>query len=152
MIKNNIIIISLLFLLNNCGFTPIYLNNIDTNFSIEQIDYFGDRELNNFLKTNLKNYQNIKSDNKFFIEVNSNFNKIILSKDGTGEATNYQLVAEVTFLINPISKEIKITEKKIMESKSDKFEETRYEKIIKQNFASSISNKLRSELTIINDF
>ncbi len=152
MIKNNIIIISLLFLLNNCGFTPIYLNNTDTNFSIEQIDYFGDRELNNFLKTNLKNYQNIKSDNKFFIEVNSNFNKIILSKDGTGEATNYQLVAEVTFLINPISKEIKITEKKIMESKSDKFEETRYEKIIKQNFASSISNKLRSELTIINDF
>jgi hypothetical protein len=152
MIKNNIIIISLLFLLNNCGFTPIYLNNTDTNFSIEQIDYFGDRELNNFLKTNLKNYQNIKSDNKFFIEVNSNFNKIILSKDGTGEATNYQLIAEVTFLINPISKEIKITEKKIMESKSDKFEENRYEKIIKQNFASSISNKLRSELTIINDF
>ena len=29
-----------------------------------------------------------------------------------------------------------------MDSKNDKFEETRYERSIKQNFASSISNKL----------
>ena len=38
-----------------------------------------------------------------------------------------------------------------MDSKADKFEEDRYERTMKQNFASSISNKLRSELTIIND-
>ena len=35
-----------------------------------------------------------------------------------------------------------------MNSKSDKFEETRYERIIKQNFASAITNKLLSELMI----
>tara|TARA_B110000008_G_scaffold119936_1_gene122610 strand:+ start:510 stop:968 length:459 start_codon:yes stop_codon:yes gene_type:complete len=151
MTKKKIIIISLIFFLNNCGFTPIYYNNTDVNFSIEQIDYLGDRELNNFLKTNLNNYKNIESENKIFIEVNSNYNKIILSKDGAGEATNYQLVAEIIFLIKPINKEIKITEKIIMDSKTDKFEEDRYERTMKQNFASSISNKLRSELIIIND-
>ena len=47
-----------------------------------------------------------------------------------------------------MNKKIKITEKIIMESMDDKFEETRYEKSIKQNFASSISNKLISELII----
>ena len=74
--------------------------------------------------------------------------KIILSKDGTGEATNYQLEAEVIFLIKSNNKEIKIIEKKIIDSMSDKFEEARYERSIKQNFASSITNKLTSELII----
>ena len=151
MIKKKIIFISLIFFLNNCGFTPIYLNNTVVNFSIEQIDYLGDRELNNFLKMNLNNYKNTESDNKIFIEVNSSYEKIILSKDGAGKVTNYQLLANVIFLIKPINKEIIITEKIIMDSKTDKFEEDRYERTMKQNFASSISNKLRSELTIIND-
>jgi hypothetical protein len=146
--KKNIIVISLIFLLANCGFTPIYLKNKDINFSIQQINYTGDRELNNFLKTNLSQYKNKKSENKIYIEVNSIYKKIILSKDKTGEVTNYQLQAEVIFLIKPLNKEIKITEKKIMDSKNDKFEEARYERTIKQNFASSISNKLSSELTI----
>ena len=76
------------------------------------------------------------------------FAKIILSKDGTGEVTNYQLEAEVIFLIKSNNKEIKITERKIIDSMSDKFEEARYERSIKQNFATSITNKLTSELII----
>jgi len=151
MIKNNIIIISLIFFLGNCGFTPVYLNTTNENFSIEQINYSGDIVLNNFLKTNLSNYKNVDSENKIFIEINSNYNKIILSKDVAGEVTNYQLQADVVFLIKPINKKIKITEKKIMDSKNDKFEEARYERTVKQNFALSISNKLKSELIIIND-
>ena len=111
--KKNIIVISLIFLLANCGFTPIYLKNKDINFSIQQINYTGDRELNNFLKTNLSQYKNKKSENKIYIEVNSIYKKIILSKDKTGEVTNYQLQAEVIFLIKPLNKEIKITEKKL---------------------------------------
>jgi hypothetical protein len=39
-------------------------------------------------------------------------------------------------------------EKKILESKNDKFEEARNEKSIKQSFANSLSNKLISELII----
>ena len=148
MIKKNIIILSLIFFLSSCGFTPIYIKNKNTNFSIEQINITGDRELNNFLKTNLYQYKNEKVDNKIFIEAVSVYKKIILSKDGTGEVTNYQLEAEVTFLIKPMNKEIKITEKKIMDSINDKFEEARKERSVKQSFASSISNKLSSELII----
>ena len=146
MIRKNIIILSLIFFLNSCGFTPVYIKNKNTNFSIEQINITGDRELNNFLKTNLYQYKNEKVDNKIFIEAVSVYKKIILSKDGTGEVTNYQLEAEVTFLIKPMNEEIKISEKKIMDSIDDKFEEARNERSIKQSFASSISNKLSSEL------
>jgi len=146
MIKKNIILISLLFFLTNCGFTPMYLKNTDLNFSIEQVTYTGDRDLNNFLKTNLIKYKNEKINNKIYIEANSTYKKIILSKDNTGEITNYQLEAEVIFLVKPLNKKIKIKEKKILDSNNDKFEEARYERSIKQNFASSISEKLSTEL------
>ena len=148
MLKKNIIIISLILFLNSCGFTPIYLKKNDIKFSIEQVDYSGDRDLNNFLKINLDQYKNKKIDNKIYIDAKSTYKKIILSKDGTGEVTNYQLEAEVIFLIKSNNKEIKITERKIIDSMSDKFEEARYERSMKQNFASSITNKLISELII----
>ena len=146
MIKKNILIISLILLTSNCGFAPIYLNNKNIDFSIEQVDYVGDRELNNFLKTNLYQYKNDKIDNKIFIETTSVYKKNILSKNKTGEISNYQIKAEVIFLIKPSNKEIKITEKKIMNSMDDKFEEARNERSIKKSFASSISKRLTSEL------
>ena len=148
MIKKNILYISLIFFLTNCGFTPIYLKNTNVNFSIEQVNYEGDRDLNNFLKTNLNQYKNSNVDNKITIEVDSIYRKIILSKDGKGEVANYQLEAEVLFLIKPSNRRIKITEKKIMDSMDDKFEEARYERTIKQSFATSIANKLSLELII----
>lgn len=148
MIKKNITFLILIFFLSSCGFSPVYLQNTDTNFSIEQVDFTGDRELNNFLKTKLDQYKNKKIDNKIFIKAKSEFNKIILSKDGTGEITNYQLEAEVVFTVKSSNKVIIINEKKIMESISDKFDEIEKEKSIKKSFASSITNKLISELII----
>ena len=148
MIKKNIIILFLIIFLANCGFTPVYLKNNITNFSIEQINFTGDRELNNFLKINLNQYKNQKNDNKIYIETDSIYKKIILSKNSAGEVTNYRLEAEVTFSIKPINKVIKFTEKKIIDGMNDKFEEARYERLIKQSFAVSISSKLSSELSI----
>ena len=148
MIRKNIIFLSLIFFLTNCGFTPVYLKNTDVNFSVEQVNYTGDRELNNFLKTNLNKLKNEKNDNKIYIEANSIYKKIVLSKDSAGEITNYQLEAEVIFLIKPLNKKIIIKEKKNMNSIDDKFEEARKERLIKQSFASSISSKLTSEIII----
>ena len=148
MIKKNIIFLSLILFLNSCGFTPVYLKNNNVNFSIEQANFIGDRELNNFLKINLNKYKNKEINNKIYIEVKSEYNKIILSKDSAGEVTNYQLEANVIFLIKSTNKVIKISEKKIMENMSDKFEETKYESSVKQSFASSITNKLISKIII----
>jgi len=148
MIKKSISLIFLIFFLTNCGFTPVYLKNTNINYSIEQVDYTGDRELNNFLKSNLNKYKNEKIDKKIFIEINSIYKKNILTKDGTGKITSYELEAVVIFLIQPLNRKIQIIEKKIMNSMDDKFEETRQERIIKQSFVSSISNKLISEINI----
>ena len=144
--KKKIIIFTLILFLSNCGFTPIYLNNTKGNFSIEQVNYEGDRELNNFLKLNLNKYKDVNNDNKIFIEANSKYEKIVLSKDRTGKVTSYQLIAEVVFLIKPNNKKIVVTEKKIIDSMDDNFEENRFERSVKQSFAYLISSKLISEL------
>ena len=148
MIKKNISLIFLIFFLTNCGFTPVYQSNTNINYSIEQVNYTGDREFNNFLKSNLSKYKNEKIDNKIYIDAKNIYKKNVLSKNNSGEITNYQLEVEVIFLIKPLNKKIKIIEKKIINSMDDKFEEARQERIIKQSWASSITNKLISEINI----
>ena len=146
--KKQIVLIFLIFFLTHCGFSPIYLKNTNTNFSIENVNFKGDRDLNNFLKTNLNQYKTDKSDKKIFVEATSKYEKIIFTKNTAGEVTNYKLLAKVTFLIKSTTKKINITEEKIISSMNDKFEEARKERAIKQNFARSITNKLISELVI----
>ena len=148
MLKKNIIILSLIFFLANFGFTPIYLKNNNINFSLEQIEFVGDRDLNNFLKINLDRYKNERNINKISLDVETKYEKNILTKDGTGKISSYKLYAEAIFVIKSTNRTIKIKEKKILDSRDDKFEEARNEKSIKQSFASSISSKLISELII----
>ena len=146
--KKNIIVIYLLFFLSGCGFEPIYSKNNNINFSIDQIDYTGDTELNNFLRINLDRYKNEKVNNKIYLKAESKYEKSILSKDSTGKVTSYQLEVEVIFLIKSTNKKIRIIEEKIINNMDDKFEEARNERSIKQSFASSIADKLSSELMI----
>ena len=74
------------------------------------------------------------------------YEKNILTKDMTGKTTNYELVAKVEFTINPGNKKFNFINKKIMESEADKFEEKKYEKVIKQNFSTYFSEQLIPEL------
>jgi hypothetical protein len=146
MIKKFIIVISLI-ILAGCGFTPMHSKKNNNNFSIELIDFSGERELNNFLKIGLKRYKN-SSDNKFFIDVESEFSKVILTKDKTGKITNFELLANVTFNFES-NRKIEFSEKKIIENLNDNFEQTKQERAVKQIFATSIINKLITQLSII---
>lgn len=102
--KKKLTLLFLIFFLTSCGFSPIYLQNKDANFSIEAVNFNGDRELNNFLKIKLNQYKKKDSNKKIFIDAKSNYNKIILSKDGMGKITNYQLEAEVVFTVKSTKK------------------------------------------------
>ena len=146
MIKKFTIVIALI-ILTGCGFAPMHSKKNNSNFSIEQINFSGERELNNFLKIGLSRYKS-SNDKKFFIDVESEFSKNIITKDKTGKATNYELIANVTFNIESIKK-IEYSEKKIIENLNDNFEQTKKERAVKQIFATSIINKLINQLSII---
>jgi len=146
MIKKFTIIIALI-ILTGCGFTPMHSKKNNNNFSIEQINFSGERELNNFLRIGLTRYKS-SSDKKFFIDVESEFSKIILTKDKTGKATNYELIANVTFKLKS-NKKIEFAERKIIKNLNDNFEQTKQERSVKQIFATSMINKLINQLSII---
>lgn len=154
MLKRFILITIFLNLLLQCGFTPLHLNKTNVNFSISDIKIEGDRTINNYLKTYLNQYQNNDNEKTFTIEINTLYEKKTLSKDKSSKITNYELIATSSFKVyskSKLIKEIIISEKKNMNNDDDKFEEQKYERIIKQNFALVMSNKLATDLLVVND-
>lgn len=152
--KKIILLLILFFGLSHCGFAPLYTNKTNINFSISSIKLEGDRTINNFLRANLNQYQNNSYDRKFDIIAITEYKKNILSKNKAANATNYQLSSNTIFQIISNGKKIKkfnVSEQKVMDNINDDFEEQKNERIHKQNFASSISNKLLTELSMLND-
>lgn len=150
MIKKSLLLILIFFLNYSCGFTPIYSGIVD--FQIQDLKFEGDSTLNNFIDMNLKKYSNIDKSKKYKVLAFSEYEKKIVSKNSSGAPTEYELIAIVTFEIennDQLIRKKKIEEKFNMKSMDSKFEEKKFERMQKQNFATTISNKLVSELSNI---
>ena len=146
-IKKLIPIFLIMILLNNCGYTPKYAVNKNVNFTIDLIEFTGDREFNNFLKSKLIRYKKNKDSNKknYKLNLNTEYKKNIKSRDSTGSAEKYELVIIVNAivqseLIEP--KKLIFEEKFIMNKFEDAFEEKNYEKTIKENFSDLILDRI----------
>ena len=139
----NIFLILFLFFLNNCGYTSVYKNQKSQDFQISIIEMTGDNEINNLIKNELKFYSNRNSIIKYNISINSNYQKIIVSKNSAGVATDYKLIAETVISFDKEGKNniLNFNENINIKSNSNSYEQNNYEKSIKKNFASSISNK-----------
>ena len=146
-IKKLIPIFLIMILLNNCGYTPKYAVNKNVNFTIDLIEFTGDREFNNFLKSKLTRYKKNKDNNKknYKLNLDTEYKKNIKSRDSTGSAEKYELVIIVNAivqseLIEP--KKLIFEEKFIMNKFEDAFEEKNYEKTIKENFSDLILDRI----------
>jgi hypothetical protein len=139
----NIFLILFLFFLNNCGYTSVYKNQKSQDFQISIIEMTGDNEINNLIKNELKFYSNRNSNIKYNISINSNYQKLIVSKNSAGVATDYKLIAETAISFDEEGKNniLNFNENINIKSNSNSYEQNNYEKNIKKNFASTISNK-----------
>ena len=148
MFKKIFLTLFILFLFNSCGYTPIYKGIVNANFNIILNEINGDRDIGNFIKSNLNRYETNSSDKEFNVSVSSNYQKNSISKDTTGKTTEYELKAVSVFKIekNNKFKEIRIVETFNMKSKNNKFEEAEYEMILKENLATSIVQRLILQL------
>jgi len=150
-IKNLIIFFSILIFLNNCGYTPRYAKNKNVNFTIDIVEFSGDRDFNNFIKSKLKRYSKDDDVNKknYKIKITTGYDKKISSRDSTGLTKEYELTIAVNFLIiaegteeKEITEKVTFKENFTMQKMSDSFEEQNYEKIIKENFSDIIIDRL----------
>ncbi len=151
MSKNFFVLIFVIFLTSNCGYTPMYSTNLKNDFNVKIIDLKGDNDLNNFIKQRLigatNNNDNI--DKTFQISISSRYIKEIQTKDKSGKITQYSLNARVDFTIklNDELEEISFNEKTDLNKLSDDFEETNYERSFKENISQIFTNKLIMYLT-----
>ena len=149
----NIILIFFLLFLYSCGYTSIYKNQKSKDFQINIIEMTGDIEINNLIKNELKFYSNRNSNNKYDISINSEYQKIIVSKNSAGVATDYKILVDTKISINLNNKNniLNFSENINIKSNSNSFEQNNYERNIKKNFASSIKNKFIIKIFNLDD-
>ena len=146
MFKKIIQLTIILFVLNGCGYTPMYSTNFKNDFNIELIDIKGDNDLNNFIKQKIDGLINTETKNSktFQVSLSTNYSKDIQIKDKSGKATQYSLNANANFIIeiNDKLKKISFNEKSSLTKFDDDFEETNYERSFKENISQVFVNKL----------
>ena len=151
MLKKIFFIILSLNLLNHCDYKPVYSKQNNINHKIVVDGFNGDKDINNLIVNNLKRISKKSSKNTINISFNTVYTKKIIAKNNKGTITDYQSNVETTFIITKknSTENFVVEEKFNFQKMADKYEEKNYERDIKKNFASSISQKLVLRLAII---
>ena len=144
MINKNLIFIIFFIFLSQCGYSAVYNNNSNLNIKITLLGMSGDREFNNKIDSKLRKFYNKETDKEFKVNLSTIVSKEIVSKDAKGKVVDYILLASATFKINynDINETFTFKESLNIKNIDDTFEQRKYEDAIKDNFASSINNKL----------
>ena len=144
----NIFLIIFLFFIYSCGYSSVYKNIENPDLQIAITKMQGDKEINNLIKNELNLYSNKNSINKFNVTLQTKYNKLALAKNAGGVVTDYELSIKSVFLIllNEKDHEVTFNESIKIKNQTDTFEQNLYEKNIKRNFASSIRERLLSEI------
>ena len=142
----------LLLFLSSCGYEAIHSKKNKENyaFSISELKFIGDRDVNLKIKERLNNYTLIKKDKDFTLKISSSLEKLILVKNDAGDVTNFKTEITVSIDIFNDTKfrsNIVIIESFNYNNNNNKFELKSYEKEIKNNLANTISEKLIFKLS-----
>ena len=139
-----------MFFLTSCGYTPI-LSNKNSNFTIVDMTFDGNKKLNRIINNRLKNYINKNNEKLYSLSINTNFQKEISSKDSKNNPKTFRINIETTVVVQD-EKENKL-EKIFKESLNfnnddDKFQlkkdENNHAKILVEKIAEDIIYYLQS--------
>ena len=153
MLKKKIIIFLFLFL-SSCGYKAMHSieNSINYDFSISELTFAGERDINIKIKTKLNKYTLVEKDKNFILEITSIAKKIIVAKDGAGDSTSFKSIikidAKVT-LKNNFVKKLTIVEEFTYDNIENKIDLKKYEKEIRNNLAETATDKLIFKLSNI---
>ena len=148
MIKKTFLLILIVFGSSSCGYTPMLSQNNNFNFNIENLELLGDKTINNILEKKLKQYSNNSSNKKYKISINSNYQKITVAKNLTGNATDLKLITsiDVVFSLQDGSenqeKKVSFSESIIIKKNDNTFEQKNYERSVLNNLSQLLLNKL----------
>ena len=151
--KKKIFTFFLFLFLSSCGYEATYsLNNRAIYaFSISELVLTGDRQVNLKIKQMLIPYSNpkLKKEKDFVLKISSSSEKIITTKDASGDATKFKNEITVNvqvFLEGEYKSNLVIKEEFIYDNNSNTFELKTYENKIKINLAEAVVDKILFKL------
>ncbi len=131
----------------SCGYTPIFSKK-EVNFSIENIKFFGDKDVNEKINYSLSNYKNKPDKEKKVSLIINSLKKInVASKNSKGEARTNKIninasvkitLSENNFLIKSFSKSSIYT---IIDRKSE-------QKLIENKLTENLCNEIALQIII----
>ena len=144
MIKKIFLIIVSLNLLNHCEYKPVYSNQNNVDYKIIITSFNGDKFINNLVAENLKKNSKDQSNEIIDVSFDTEYTKNVLAKNSIGTITDYQSNVIATFVLKKGEniERFVVNEKFNFQKMADKYEERNYERTIKKNIATSISQKL----------
>ena len=151
MLKKIIVPILLLFL-SSCGYEAIYSkkNRIDYDFSVSELTFTGDRDVNNKIKQRINNYTLDRKNKNFTLKISSDAEKVILVKDAAGNSTSFKSTLTVKIEImmnNKFKNNLQIVESFNYDNNANKSDLKKYEKEIISNLAEIVAEKLLYNLS-----
>ena len=137
--KKTVFIILLFFLLQNCGYTPIYKNIKNLDYKLNIVNISGNNGINNLVTTYIQRYSNQSDAKNINLNIKTEYVKNVLSKNKEGKITNYLIKSKIEFvLIDSKNNRNFVVEDEIRAINSDnQFEFKKYENTIKSNFVDS---------------
>ena len=139
--KKLIFVVIALFMLNNCGYTPIYSSK-NNNFYID-ISQKNRRKLNSKIENNIKKFSDQKNENVIQLEISSNKKIETIQKDKKGDPSRFKMTVLLNIIIfnknnHEINKTKSFSKNFNYNSDSNKFSLKQYEKEIEDNLINKI--------------
>ncbi len=145
-----IFLVIIILLLNNCGYTPIYLAK-DSNFKIISLNSNVNNNLTNYIENSISVFSNEDSNKKLNIVFNLKENVSVILKDSKGDPSKNRLTITVDLSLFDVNKNL-LASNTFSESfqyniDDNKYNLKQYEKNIKFSLVEQISSQIIEYLT-----
>jgi len=140
----------LFLILTSCGYEAIHSikNSNNYNFSISELTFEGQRNVNLKIKEKLNNFTLVEKDKNFILKISSVSEKVVLAKDISGDPTSFK--STVTVNVEVVNKNnFKVIEDFTYNNIENKFDLKKYEREIINNLAETATDKLIFKLSNI---
>ena len=141
--------------LSACSYKPIFSES-NYNFEINEIIFIGESYINRIIKNKFDLIKNEKEQGKkkYDLLIQTNKEKLIVSKDSKGDPLKFDLIITAYYEISHDKRLIfkkEVIKNNVYNNDIDKFKLEQNEKIILENLSEKISETIISSIINLND-
>tara|TARA_Y100000992_G_scaffold293017_1_gene251162 strand:- start:11 stop:487 length:477 start_codon:yes stop_codon:yes gene_type:complete len=141
--------------LSSCSYKPIFSEK-NYNFEINEITFSGERYINRIIQSKLDLIKKEKDHGKkkYNLLIQTNKEKLIVSKDSKGDPLKFDLIITTYYEINYEERLLfkkEVIKNNVYNNDVDKFKLEQNEKIILQNLSEKISENIISSIINLDD-